>query len=157
MKALEATDATDPFYKLRIGWLLYLSGKYTDALSYYQKSMKLSPSVDAQIGTINCYLYLGKWNEAISVSKEILQIYPDYTDVLLKAGYASYMKKEYGSSINYYQKALIVSPYSFEAHGYLVAAYYYNSNIPEAKKHYQFLKKYYPASVSVKDFAKVLE
>jgi len=157
MKALEVIDPNDAFYKLRIGWLLYLSAKYNESLSYYQKSNKLSPCVDAQIGIINCYLYLGNWNDAILLSKEILQTYPDYTDVLLKAGYAAYMKKEYNQSINYYLKALIVSPYSFEARGYLVAAYYYNGNNTEAKKHYQFLKRYYPASPSVKDFAKILE
>jgi tetratricopeptide (TPR) repeat protein len=157
MKALETQDTTDAFYKLRIGWLLYLSGKYNEALSYYQKSDKLNPCVDAQIGIVNCYLYLGLWNDAIAVSKDILQTYPDYADVLLKAGYAAYMKKEYAQAINYYQKALLVNPYSFEARGYLVPAYYYNGNINEAKKHYQFLKKYYPASLSVKDFAKVLD
>ncbi len=157
MKALEIQDTTDAFYKLRIGWLLYLSGKYNESLAYYQKSLKISPCVDAQIGIVNCYLYLGMWNDAISLCKEVLTTYPDYTDVLLKAGFAAYMKKEYNQSINYYLKALIVSPYSFEARGYLVAAYYYNGNNTEAKKHYQFLKRYYPASPSVKDFAKILE
>lgn len=157
MKLLENYDKDDAFYKLRIGWLLYLSGKYSDALSYYQKSQKLSPCLDAQIGAINCDLYLGLWNDAISVSKDVLQIYPDNVDVLLKAGYAAYMKKDYNVAINYYLKTLIVNPYSFEARGYLVPAYYYNGNTNEAKRHYNFLKKYYPASLSVKDFAKVLE
>jgi len=157
MKALEAQDTTDAFYKLRIGWLYYLSGKYSESLSYYKKSLKLSPCVDAQVGIVNCYLYLGSWNDAISLCKEILTTYPDYTDVLLKAGFAAYMKKEYNQSINYYLKAIIVNPYSFEARGYIVAAYYYNGNNNEAKKHYQFLKKYDPSSPAVKDFAKVLE
>jgi tetratricopeptide (TPR) repeat protein len=157
MKALEMQDNNDAFYKLRIGWLLYLSGKYIESLSYYQESQKLNPSTDAKIGSVNCYVYLGLWNDAIKASSDILQSYPDNTDVLLKAGYAAFMKRDYNQAIDYYERVLSVNPYNFEATGYLLPAYFYSGNTIEARKHYQFLKKYYPESQSVKDFAQVLE
>jgi len=156
MKTLEKNDKNDAFYKLRIAWLNYLLMKYKDALEYYQKSYKEEPSLDAQEGMVNCYVAMGSWNDAILQASDILVTYPYYVNVLLKAGYASYMRKDYTQAIVFYKRVLAISPYSFEARGYLLASCYYNNNIPEAKKQYQFLLKYYPASIFVRDFSKHL-
>jgi tetratricopeptide (TPR) repeat protein len=154
MKTLEAADLNDPFYKLRLGWLYYNLGKYNDAATYYQKSIKLLPSQDGYEGLANCYLALGLWNETITTCDTVLKSDPAQWIFMLKAGYAQYQKKQYKSAIDYYQRAIKVQPFNFEARGYLIAANYYDNNLVEAKKHWVTRKKYYPASVFVTDFAK---
>ncbi len=157
MKTLEATDLNDPFYKLRLGWLYYNTAKYDDAISYYQKSIKLLPSQDAYEGLANCYLALGLWNEVIQTAETVLKEDSAQWVFMLKAGYAMYQKKEYKSAITYYQNVLKIQPFNFEGRGYLIGAYYYDNNRVEAKKHWSTLKRYYPASQFVTDFAKAFE
>lgn len=157
MQILAATDASDEFYQLRIGWLHYLSGQYAEALKSYQLSNKNGSSLDAQIGILNCQLALGKWNDSLNIANEILKSYPQNTLILSKAAYASYMKQEYKQAADYFAKIIRISPWDMENRGYLINNLYLAKEITEAKKHYLKLKKYSPASPIVKEYAKVFE
>jgi tetratricopeptide (TPR) repeat protein len=157
MKTLESSDANDPYFKLRLGWLYYSSAKYNEAIGYYQKSLAIKASADGYEGLVNCYLALGLWNDVIARSDDALKMYPSHYTFLLKAGYAMYMKMEYKAAIDYYQRVLTINPYNYEARGYLINSNYYYNDRVEAKKQWLVMKKYYPDSAFVIDWVKTFE
>lgn len=156
MEDLSAKEPNDDFYALRIAWLQYLLGRYNDAIKNYQKSNNISHSLDAQTGILNCQLALGKWDEARALADQILKSYPQNTVIMGKAAYAAYMKQQYRDVADYYLAILKVTPWDMEARAYLVNNLYQAKDIEAAKKQYQLLKKYYPESAMVKEYAKVL-
>ncbi len=157
MKNLLSKEPNDAFFNLRMGWLYYSSGNYSEGLKFYQKSAILTSTLDAQLGILNCYLAQGSWSETISSAGELLKSCPNNVLVLHKMGYAHYMKKDYKTAASYYQRIININAYDFDARGYLLAAHYYANDRIEAKKQYLLLKKYYPASQFVTDFSSVME
>ncbi|MDY0151901.1 MAG: tetratricopeptide repeat protein [Candidatus Cloacimonas sp.] len=156
MEEIAATDTTDEFFPLRIGWLQYLLGRYSDAIISYTKSNNIAHSLDAQTGIVNCQLALGKWDNARDLADQILKSYPQNAVILGKAAYAAYMKQDYRGAADYYLAILKTSSYDMEIRGYLVNNLYLAKDVENARKHYQKLKKYYPDSPIVKEYAKVL-
>jgi len=157
MQLMLANDSNDEFFQLRIGWLQYLLGQYNEALKAYQLSQKISPNLDAVVGIVNCHLALGRWNDAISTANENLKTYPQHTSLMAKAAYASYMKQDYKVAADFYAKIIRITPWDMEVRGYLVNNLYLAKDINTAKNHYLKLKKYYPDSLIVKEYAKVFE
>ncbi|PKN72409.1 MAG: hypothetical protein CVU50_07505 [Candidatus Cloacimonetes bacterium HGW-Cloacimonetes-3] len=156
VQEIAKADANDEFYQLRIGWLQYLLGRYDEAIKSYGKSNTISHSLDAQTGIVNCQLALGKWDEARALSDQILKSYPQSTTILAKAAYAAYMRQDYAGAAGYYAQIIKISPWDMEIRGYLVNNLYLSKDVENARKHYQKLKKYYPDSPIVKEYAKTL-
>jgi len=156
MEEIAANDPNDEFYQLRIGWLQYLLGRYNDAITSYGKSNRIAASLDAQTGIVNCQLALGKWDEARALSDQILKNYPHSTIIMGKAAYAAYMKQDYAAAAGYYAAIIKITPWDMEIRGYLVNNLYLAKDVDNARKHYQKLKKYYPDSTIVKEYAKTL-
>src|SRR5450759_4614864 len=47
---------------LRLGWVTYLAGKFTESSAYYQETMKLKPySIEAKFGFVYPASALGNW------------------------------------------------------------------------------------------------
>ena len=156
MEEIAAADPGDEFYQLRIGWLQYMLGRYDDAIKSYSKSNNIAHSLDAQTGIVNCQLALGKWDDARALADQILKSYPLNPIILGKAAYAAYMKQDYAGAAGYYTQVMKLTPWDMEIRGYLVNNLYLAKDMENAKKHYQKLKKYYPDSAIVKEYAKTL-
>jgi len=77
MKALEPLKdivAQHYMYSLRLGWLQYLRGAYPEAKAQYQAAIKVAPnSIEAKLGFVLVTLALGRWDEAESICKKILE------------------------------------------------------------------------------------
>ncbi|MCK9308925.1 MAG: tetratricopeptide repeat protein [Candidatus Cloacimonetes bacterium] len=155
MEEIAATDTNDDFYQLRIGWLQYLLGKYNEAIKSYTKSNTIAHSLDAQTGIVNCQLALGKWDDARELADQILKSYPQNSVILGKAAYAAYMKQDYAGAASYYLSIIRITPWDMEIRGYLVNNLYLSKDTENARKHYVLLKKYYPESLIVKEYAKI--
>ncbi len=81
------TDATavlkkvylEDFYEinLRLGWVTYLAGQFTESSAYYQKAISLKPyAIEAKFGFANPASALGNWDQVVSQYAEILKIDP---------------------------------------------------------------------------------
>jgi len=90
------------------------------------------------------------------LSDQILKSYPQSTTILAKAAYAAYMRQDYAGAAGYYAQIIKISPWDMEIRGYLVNNLYLSKDVENARKHYQKLKKYYPDSPIVKEYAKTL-
>jgi len=157
MNELREDDPNDEFYLLRTAWLQYLLGSYKEAEQNYSKSNQIFHSLDAQTGILNCYLALGKWNDAQALADQILKSYPQNPIILSKAAYASYMKQDYRATADYYLEIIKIMPWDMESRGYLVNNLYLAKDVDNARKHFNILKKYYPDSPMVKEYSGIFK
>jgi tetratricopeptide (TPR) repeat protein len=157
MQDILATDTSDPFYQIRVAWLLYLNEDYGKANEAYLKALKLKDSIDAQIGSINCQLALGKYSDALSQCVQQAKLHPENLILLQKGGYAAYVAKDYAKAADFFNRIADLYPWDMDNRGYLMNNLYLSGQISEAKKQYQFLKKYYPASQILITYKDVFE
>ena len=60
---------------LRLGWLTYMGGFFTESTAYYQKSIELRPlSIEAKFGFVYPASALGNWEQVKKHYNEILKI-----------------------------------------------------------------------------------
>lgn len=116
----EAIKVLIPLYKkypngytlnLRIGWLSYLSKKYKDAKTYYEKASLASPyALDPKLGLIRIFLNTQSYQKAETSANELLKIdyYNYYANLyIIKALNA---QKKYEEALGVVQKMLSLYP-----------------------------------------------
>ncbi len=157
MQDLVKAEPNDAFYQVRVAWLQYLSGLYTDAIASYQRSIGIVDNLDAHIGIINCQLALGNYAEALMLCDAQLLVHKQNPTLYSKAAYAAFMQKDHSLAASYYKRSLDIYPWDMEARGYLVNNLYLAGSVREAKEQYQTLKKYYPKSTIVDQYKDILK
>jgi tetratricopeptide (TPR) repeat protein len=107
---------------LRLGWLNYSSKKYSEALSYYEKCIKLMPlSIEAKFGYANSAAGLEKWEDVNKQYDDILTIDPNNSSANYKRGLNYYYAKDYSSAYKYFEK--VVKMYPFDYYSVLMFAW----------------------------------
>ena len=107
---------------LRLGWLHYNAGLFTESASYYQKAIKLKPySIEAKLGVIYPEAALGNWAKVLTQYNSILKIDPNHSYANYHAGMLYYGKKEYKTAYKYFEK--VVNLYPFDYSGTLMFAW----------------------------------
>lgn len=154
MKSVEKENDTDPFFKLRLGWLYYNSGQYQSALEYYTKTATLSNCLEAKEGIINSAYMLGKWDKVIAVGNQIITKYPDHYYALTKTAYSYYALKNYVSAANLYNKLLTNYQYNLELRGYYLSCQVLLGDMTNAKRTFLQLQQYSPNNPFILEYAK---
>jgi len=81
---------------LRLGWLHYLSGLFSESTPYYQKCIQLRPlSIEARLGIVNPSAAMGNWTQVENTYNDILAMDPENTTVNYRLGVIYYGKGEY--------------------------------------------------------------
>ena len=100
---------------LRLGWLTYLAGQYTESVSYYSKAIKLKPlSVEARLGMTYPASAMGNWDNVITQYKDILQVDPNNYTANLKLGQIYYSRKKYTEAEKYFDVVLNNYPFTYD-------------------------------------------
>ncbi len=100
---------------IRLGWLYYSSGRFSDALPYYQKSIEIMPmSVEARLGLINAAAALGNWVLVENQYIEILKVDPLNTTANYRLGLIAYGKEDYGTALKHFTKVLNLYPFDYD-------------------------------------------
>ncbi len=100
---------------LRLGWLTYLSGNFTEAIPYYQKSIQLKPlSIEARLGLVYPASSLGNWTQVETMYKEILKIDPQNSLVNYRMGLINYGREDYNAAAQYFQKVINLYPFDYD-------------------------------------------
>jgi len=100
---------------LRLGWLTYLSGNFTEAIPYYQKSIQLKPlSIEARLGLVYPASSLGNWTQVETMYKEILKIDPQNTLVNYRMGLINYGREDFNTAAQYFQKVINLYPFDYD-------------------------------------------
>ena len=100
---------------LRLGWLTYLSGNFTEAIPYYMKSVKLKPlSVEARLGLVYPASAMGNWTHVENMYKEILEIDPENSLVNYRMGLIYYGREDYNTAAKYFEKVINLYPFGYD-------------------------------------------
>jgi tetratricopeptide (TPR) repeat protein len=107
---------------LRLGWLNYMGGFFTESLAYYQKSIELKPmSIEARLGYVYPASALGNWEQVKSQYNKILDIDPMNSLVNYRMGSIYYGNEDYTTALTYFEK--VVNLYPFDRDGLLMYAW----------------------------------
>ncbi|MEI6816795.1 MAG: tetratricopeptide repeat protein [Bacteroidota bacterium] len=101
---------------LRLGWLNYMAGKYTDAIGYYQKAIAIAPnSIEARMGIVYPLSVIPKWEDVTKQYLEILKIDPKNATVNYRIALLYYNTKDYANAKKYLDAFLQSYPFDFDA------------------------------------------
>ncbi|OFY17113.1 MAG: hypothetical protein A2X11_00580 [Bacteroidetes bacterium GWE2_42_24] len=101
---------------IRLGWLYYLSGRFTDGLAYYQKAIRLMPqSIEARLGLVYPASALGNWEQVKNAYLEILKIDPGHSITNYRLGLIYYGREQYATAIRYFEKVANYYPFDYDA------------------------------------------
>jgi tetratricopeptide (TPR) repeat protein len=101
---------------LRLGWLTYSSGLFSDAQSYYNKAIALKPfAVEPRFGVVMPQSAMGNWTAVISQYEKILEIMPNNTVAMHRLGLIYYGQKDYLKAEKYFEKVVNLYPFDYDA------------------------------------------
>jgi len=120
LKKVYAEDSYE--INLRLGWLTYMAGFFTESTAYYQKSIDLkSLSIEARLGYVYPTSALGNWEQVKNQYNEILKIDPQNSLVNYRMGSIYYGNEDLTTAIKYFEK--VVNLYPFDYDGLLMYAW----------------------------------
>jgi tetratricopeptide (TPR) repeat protein len=101
---------------LRLGWVNYLGGFFTESAAYYQKAIKLKPyAIEAKLGFAYPAGAMGNWDQVIAQYEEILKIDPQNTLANYRLGSIYYGKKDYAKAEKYLEKVVNLYPFDYDS------------------------------------------
>lgn len=100
---------------LRLGWLSYSAGLFTEAASYYNRAIGLKPfAIEPRFGVILPTAAMGNWETVINQYKKILEIAPSNTIAMHRLGLVYYGRKEYVKSEVLFDKVVNLFPFDYD-------------------------------------------
>lgn len=118
---------------LRLGWLTYLSGNFTEAKAYYNKAISLMPyAIEARFGLVYPAAAMGNWTEVIKQYEKILEISPNNSIAIHRLGLIYYGREEYEMAQKQFQKVVNLYPFDYDGLTMLAWSNFKLNNIREA-------------------------
>lgn len=100
---------------IRLGWLYYENGSYTNSAQYYAKAIALMPySVEARLGYILPEKALGNWDLVTAAYEAILKIDSQNSYANYNLGLIYYNNKDYQTALTYIEKAANLYPFNYD-------------------------------------------
>lgn len=113
LKAVYQEDSYE--INLRLGWLNYLSGMFTESMPYYQKCIYLRPmSIEARFGIVNPAAAMGNWTQVEKHYNDILSIDPENSQANYRMGMIYYGRADYAKSLQIFEKLLNRYPFDYD-------------------------------------------
>lgn len=137
---------------LRLGWLTYMQGQFSESIGYYSKAVDLMPyAIEPRLGIVLPASAMGNWGLVVDNYNKILSIAPNNTLVLYRMGMISYENKDYKKAFAYFEK--VVNLYPFDYYSVLMLGWtnYQLGKTKEAKILFQKALLYDPTSASAKE------
>ncbi|MEI7595721.1 MAG: tetratricopeptide repeat protein [Bacteroidota bacterium] len=100
---------------LRLGWLNYMAGLFTESMAYYQKAMAIMPlSIEAKLGYVYPASTLGNWDMVKTQYIEILKIDEKNYTANYRLGLIFYGKKDYTTAFKYFETIANLYPFDYD-------------------------------------------
>lgn len=145
-------DANSYEINLRLGWLTYLQGQFTESLNYYNKAIELMPyAIEPRLGVVLPASALGNWDFVINHYNKILSIDPNNTVTLYRLGLIYYDRKNYKQASQYFEKVVNLYPFDYQSILMLGWTDYRLGKTREAKVLFSKALLYYPDDASAKE------
>ena len=147
LKAVYNEDSYE--LNLRLGWLSYQAGSFTDALAYYNRAIELMPyAVEPRFGVVYPGAALGNWSLVISQYEKILEITPNNSIAMHRLGLIYYGRKEYMKALPYFEKVVNLYPFDYDALSMLAWTQFQLNKTREAKVLFQKALLHTPGGTS---------
>lgn len=119
---------------LRLAWLNYLAGSYTESISYYNRSIQIRPlSIEARLGLTYPASAIGNWDQVVTQYKDILKLAPSHYTANLRLGQIYLNRKEYKKASDYLELLINQHPFTYDVMINTAWNYYYEGKLREAK------------------------
>lgn len=120
IEAIQQVYSEDSYEQnLRMGWLNYQAGSFTESAAYYERACKLMPlSIEAKMGFVMPAAALGSWPQIETKYREVLAIDPHNSLVNYRMGQLHYGREDYAGAHNYFEA--VVNHYPFDKNGVLM-------------------------------------
>lgn len=134
----EVYDEKSYELNLRLGWLTYQAGSFTESKAYYNKAVTLMPyAIESRFGLVYPLAALGNWTEVIAQYDKILEISPNNSIVLHRLGLIYYGRGDFESAKKFFEKVVNLYPFDYDALTMLAWTYFKLNNLREAKVLFQ--------------------
>ncbi len=134
---------------LRLGWLSYQAGNFSESVAYYNKAIGLMPyAIEPRFGIVYPGAAMGNWTMVINQYQKILEISPNNSIALHRLGLILYGKEDYESAKRYFEKVVNLYPFDYDALTMLGWSYFKLNNFREAKVLFQKALLHTPGGTS---------
>ncbi|MDZ4204497.1 MAG: tetratricopeptide repeat protein [Bacteroidales bacterium] len=101
---------------IRLGWLTYNNGSFTESAAYYSKAIQLMPySIEARLGFALPASAIGNWDQVVTKYQEILKIDPNHYLTNYRMGLIYYYREDYQTAIKYFERIANMYPFDYDA------------------------------------------
>jgi len=101
---------------LRLGWLTYQSGLFTESIAYYNKAIALMPlSIEAKLGYALPASSAGNWSQVITRYNEVLKLDPNHYTTNYRLGLIYYGRKDYQNAFRHFERIVNLYPFDYDA------------------------------------------
>jgi tetratricopeptide (TPR) repeat protein len=134
---------------LRLGWLSYQAGNFTESLAYYNKAIDLMPyAIEPRFGIVYPGAAMGNWTMVEKQYAKILEISPNNTIAMHRLGLIFYGREDYETARKYFEKVVNLFPFDYDALTMLAWSYFKLNNFREAKVLFQKALLHTPGGTS---------
>ena len=158
LKAMEdlmgVYEPTSYELNLRLGWLSYKAGKYTESIIYYKKAITKMPlSIEAKLGVVYPLGALEKWDQVVDNYLSIIKIDAYHATANYRLSLIYYNRGDYGNSWKYLQKYVNLYPFDYDGNS---LAGWVKYSVGKKEEAYVFFKKALMVNPYDTSFNKVL-
>ncbi len=143
---------------LRLGWLSYQSGSFTESIAYYNKAISLMPyALEPRFGVVYPGAAMGNWSMVMKQYEKILEISPNNSIAMHRLGLIFYGKEDYQEAKKYFEKVVNLYPFDYDALSMLAWSYFKLNNFREAKVLFQKALLHTPTGTSAMEGLELLD
>ncbi|MCF8276238.1 MAG: tetratricopeptide repeat protein [Flavobacteriales bacterium] len=100
---------------LRLGWLHYSAGLFTESMAYYTKAIDLMPaSVEAKFGYVYPAAAVGNWDQVKNQYESILRIDAKNSQAHYRLGLIYYGREEFDKALQHFQVGFNLYPFDYD-------------------------------------------
>lgn len=143
---------------LRLGWLSYQAGNFSESVAYYNNAIGLMPyAIEPRFGIVFPGAAMGNWTMVMSQYEKILEISPNNSVAMHRMGLILYGREEYEAAKRYFEKVVNLFPFDYDALTMLGWTYFKLNNFREAKVLFQKALLHTPGGSSAMEGLDLLE
>jgi tetratricopeptide (TPR) repeat protein len=116
IKALkEVYDEKSYEINLRLAYLNYEAGLFTESMACYEKAISLMPySIEAKFGYALPAAAAGNWDKVLNQYFEIVKIDPQNSKANYRIGSIYYGRKDFANAYKYLEKVVNIYPFDYD-------------------------------------------
>ncbi|MEN8201671.1 MAG: tetratricopeptide repeat protein [Bacteroidota bacterium] len=154
----EVYDEKSYEINLRLGWLSYQAGNFTESMAYYNKAIDLMPyAIEPRFGVVYPGAAMGNWTMVMEQYQKILEISPNNSIAMHRLGLILYGKEDYEEAKKYFEKVANLYPFDYDALSMLGWSYFKLNNFREAKVLFQKALLHTPGGTSAMEGLELLD